>query len=116
MEKITVRVEALRVIVQDNRDAHRSIFERAVEKYRERMIEELERCLDDIKNRRTLTVRLGLPVPEDHTDDYDRVLRMLDLMVGDTVELTEADVAMYVQDDWAWKRNWAASTTSYLAT
>lgn len=114
MEKITVEVAALREIVQRNRDAHRDIFERAVVVYRERMIEELERNLDDIKNGRVLHVRIGLPVPEDHTDDYDRVLRMLDLSVDEQIELTEADVAMYVQDDWAWKRNWAASTTSYL--
>lgn len=113
MQKITVRKTELREIIQANRDEHREIFEEAVEAFKARCIEELESRLKDVRAGRKINMMISLPVPEDHTEDYDRALRMLELSIDDEIDLTEEDVAQYVQDDWSWSRAWAANTGSY---
>lgn len=113
MRTIIVLKDELREIVQANRDEHRNDFLEAQEKFRERVVEELERRLEDARQGRQVDMAIRLPVPEDHTADYDRVLRMLDISVGDTIELEEDDVACYVQDDWAWKRAWISTMSNY---
>lgn len=113
MNTITVDKTRLRERVQQNRDAHREIFNQATEAFHDRYISEVEKFLDDAKQGLRYELTIRLPRPEDHTADYDRVLEMIDMSVGDTMELEELDVAYYIQDDWAWKRAWVGSTLDY---
>ena len=99
--------------VQKNRDAHRSVFEHALEGYRERWIEELERRLQDVRRGRAIDQYFRLPEPENHTGDYDRVLTMARMSVDEVVELSEDEFAMYVMDQWAWKNDFARTATMY---
>ncbi|MDQ0375999.1 hypothetical protein [Cellulomonas humilata] len=99
--------------LQANRDNHRAIFERAVEGYRERWVEELERRLRDVRRGREINQYFSLPEPEDHTDDYDRVLTMARMSVDEVIELKEDEVAMFVMDQWSWKSSFTRTTTMY---
>lgn len=114
MQEIKVRVEKLKDIIEANRTKHREVFLAAQEKYRARAIEELDRRLSDARSDRPFDVFIRLPVPEDHTKDYDRILQMLAICSDDTIALGEADVAQYVMDDWEWKRAWLGNTASYV--
>jgi hypothetical protein len=58
---------------------------------------------------------ISLPMPEDHTDDYERAIKMLDLDVREDIELTEQEFAQYVLDDWGWKDQWTTTNSAYLA-
>ena len=102
----TVRLNRDEVVasVQENRDSHRSVFEEALEGYRDRWIKELERRLHDVRRGREINQYFSLPEPEDHTDDYDRILTMARMSVDDVIELSEDDFAMYVMDQWSWPR------------
>jgi hypothetical protein len=75
---------------------------------------ELERRVRDLKHSRQVNQYIGLPEPEDHTDDYDRVLTMIEMSINDTVELSENEFAMYVMDQWDWKQSFTESTYRYL--
>lgn len=99
--------------VQRNRDEHRSVFEEALEGYRDRWIKELERRLRDVRRGRQIDQRFSLPEPEDHTSDYDRILTMARMSVDDVIELSEDEFAMYVMDQWSWKNNFTRTTTMY---
>lgn len=61
---------------------------------------------------------LGIPEPEDHTEDhtgdYDRVIMMAHMSVEDTITLSEDEFAMYVMDQWRWKQDFADTTLCYL--
>lgn len=109
-----VKVSDLQQILQANRAAHREKFLKAQEVYRQHVIEWLEARLDDARNGRKLERAIRLPEPEEHTEDYDRVLKMLELNQHETIELSESEVATYVMDDWGWKHSFAQNTTSYL--
>lgn len=115
MKDIHVDKNELLAILRENRANHRETFEKAQVVFRERLIEELDRKLEDARAGRRVDVHVRLPVPEDHTGDYDRVIRMLELEVDTTVMLSEQDMNQYVQDQWGWNASFAANTTSYLA-
>jgi hypothetical protein len=108
-----VRVEREKVLerMRENRAQHRAIFEAAIEGYRQRVIEVLDQMIADARAGRRIRQNVGLPEPADHTDDYDLVIDMLELEVEDVIELTQAEFAQYVRDDWGWKGQFYAQTT-----
>ncbi|HVQ17874.1 MAG TPA: hypothetical protein VMT27_02415 [Actinomycetes bacterium] len=115
MELITVVKADLLDTLRSNRDEHRSMFIKAQEKYREAMIEELDRALSDAKAGRKIKRAFSLPIPEDHTEDFDTAIEMLEWDQGDTVDLGQRDFLTYVKNNWGWQASFAATTQSYLA-
>jgi hypothetical protein len=115
MENIKVDKRELLEKVQENRDGHHQVFEDAMEVYREQMIKELDSMIADAKAGRKIRRTVSMPEPEDHTRDYDRVIKMLEMSVEDIIELDEVDFDRYVQDNWVWSHSFASNTTSYAA-
>jgi hypothetical protein len=115
MDTIVVEKSDLIERLKQNRDEHRAIFERAQSVYREKVIEELDRALDDAKNGRKILRFLNLPEPEDHTREFDTAIQMLEWDTSGTVELTRRDFARYVQNEWEWRASFSANTESYSA-
>lgn len=113
MQRVRLNKEEFISKVRQNRDQHRAVFERAVEGYRHRLIAELERRMADVRKGRRIDQYLALPEPEDHTDDYDRILTMAEMSIDSTIELSEDEFAMYVMDQWRWKQDFTATTTRY---
>lgn len=110
MEKVTVEKAVLLETLQQNRDDHRTIFEEALEGFQTTVVAELERKLADIRAGKRSDVRISLRVPEDHTGDYSRAIRMIEMSIGDTVTLSEHDFAQYVMDDWGWQGVFVANS------
>lgn len=100
--------------IQENRDTHRSVFEAALEGYRTEAVKRLERQIEEIKAGK-LVSHFSLTLPEDHTDDYDTVLSMLNACVDEEIELTMSDYAMYMLDEWSWKKQFITSNSLYAA-
>lgn len=113
MNAIIVKKIELLTAIRQNRNSHREIFLKAQKKFRERFIEELDRRLADARHGLKIDTYIGLPRPKDHTADYDRAIRMLEMETREHIELEESDFAVYVMDQWAWKQNWTASTLAY---
>lgn len=101
--------------IKENRDRHRDIFLKAQEGYRIQLIKELDQMLADARDGKKLRRFVTLPEPEDHTDDYDRVIKMLEMSVEEQLEIDETQFAMYVMDDWGWKKNWTTTNAAYIA-
>lgn len=102
--------------VRQNREAHRAIFEEALEGYRDKVVESLNAHLERIKRGEVLAISVHYPQPEDHTRDYDRLLEMLKLTTDGDVELSETQFAQYMQDDWTWKRQFITTNAAYSKT
>lgn len=114
----TVRVERLVLLekLEENRDAHRDLFLEAQKGYRKAVIKELDQMLQEARDGRPIRRYLELPEPQDHTNDYDNVIAMLEMSVDETIELTSTDFSQYVRDDWSWKALAQLVNTSYTAT
>lgn len=113
MRTVTVHREEFLNRLRINRDNHRAVFEDALEGYRNRLTAELERRVRDLKRGRKVDQYIGLPEPEDHTDDYDRIIAMAEMSISDRVELSQDEFAMYVMDQWRWRQSFSDSTELY---
>lgn len=113
MRTVTVDRDEFIARVKKNRADHRKVFEEALKGYEHRLTAELERRIADLKRHRRINQYIGLPEPEDHTDDYDRVLTMAEMSIEDTIRLDEDEFGMYVMDQWRWKQSFTESTAVY---
>lgn len=103
-------------VLASNRAKHRAIFEEAVEGYRKKAVEMLNANLDAIKANKNHRVGVYLQVPEDHTRDYDRIIKMVNMSTDDEIVLQETDFKSYVMDDWQWTQQFLASNSVYSAS
>ena len=113
LTKITVDKADLIERLKANRDEHRAEYDAACSVYRDRCIAEIENMLADARSgviRRNLT----LPIPEEHTEDYDRAIDMLEWAQSDTIELTQQEFATLVRNQWGWLSSFTATTSSYI--
>lgn len=115
MNTITVKKPDLIEKIRINRDQHREQFLAAQEKYREKWISILDARLADARRGKRIDQFIRLPEPEDHTQDYDTALAMLEWEVGDEIELERHDFERYVENRWEWAHSFATNTQSYLA-
>jgi hypothetical protein len=111
---ITVNKGELLDQLKENREKHHDLYEKAWDGYCKLARETLEEMLATIKAKKPIARGIGHIPPEDHTGDYDDVIDMLSWSLGDEVELTQTQFIQYVKDDWGWKEQWTASTTSYI--
>ena len=58
---------------------------------------------------------ISLPTPEDHTDDYDQILLMLEMEINETVTIDYRTFRQYVMDEWDWKASFNTTNTFYAA-
>lgn len=114
MREARVKKDELVEVVTEARNAHRMIFEKALEGYHKKVVEELEKRLEDARNGVRYIHHVALIEPQDHTDDFDRALRMLSMEVSDEVVLSEGEFAQLVMNEWSWAQQFAASTQPYL--
>lgn len=115
MKTITVEKDQLLRTLRENRDRHRELFDKAQIVYRDQMIEELDRALQEARNGGKIIRAFSLPVPEDHTSDFDTAINMLTWDTADTVELTHPEFRTYVENEWGWQQSFHANTVAYAA-
>jgi hypothetical protein len=113
--QITVDKGDLLGALMENRRKHRTVFEAALEGYQGRLQEILEDKIKMIAQGKLPDIRITLIQPEDHTTDYDRIIKMAQMHQGETFDLDEQQFAQYVMDDWGWKRQWLETNTAYAA-
>jgi hypothetical protein len=115
LDTVRLRKDDLIAAIRGNRDGHRAAFLQAQQGWHTIVLEELERRLADARAGRKVNTIFSYPEPVDHTRDYDRVLRILDMSLDPELELSQQDFAKYVMDDWEWKAQWTQSTVAYAA-
>lgn len=115
MEKVKVNKAELLAVLKDNRNKHKSLFDLAVEGYRKAVLEDLDQHMERVKKGSLERIVIVLPVPEDHTSDYDRVIKMCEMSIDDVLEVEEQEFSEYVMDSWSWKKQWLLSNTQYTS-
>jgi len=116
---IKANIDELLNTIIFNRDNHRDTFEQALTNYHNKAIEEFEKRIERIKKNKDFSLYVNIPVPEDHTEDYDRVIKMLQMhkKAGeDFIEISEHQFSMYICDEWAWRKQWLTNTQSYTTS
>ena len=112
MDEVNVDRTKLLQILMKNRDSHRAIFERAIEGYRQKVIQHLDYALECARRGEKMITALILSKPIDHTPDYDRAIGMLEMSVDENVVIDNGEYRMYVLDEWNWSRQFSESSRS----
>ena len=113
MKDVKVRRADLVEKLQENRASHRGIVEKAWAGYKSKVISELEKALERAKKGDKSHIFISLPMPEDHTKDYDRVITMFQMSVDTEIVLSEADFNNYVMDQWGWTGSFTTTNSTY---
>jgi len=116
MQDIEVDKGKLLNIMRRNRDAHHAIVLEAQAGFREKVIERLDEMLKMAAEGKKIDINVGLRMPEDHTEEYDTIIGMLELDIHDTVELDMSQYKPWVQDEWGWQRSFTTTNAYYSAT
>ena len=102
-------------ILKTNRENHRTLFLKAQDIYRELVIKELDGMLKDAREGSSIRRRVNFSAPEDHTNDYDRMIGILELSNDETLDLTISEYTYYVEDNWTWAKAANAKASNYTA-
>lgn len=116
MNEITVNKTRLIATMKLNRDDHHAIVLEAQEGFRKKVVERLDEMLKLAADGQKIDLHIGLQMPEDHTDEYDTVIGMLELDINETVELDISQYRQWVQDQWGWQRSFTTTNAYYSAT
>jgi hypothetical protein len=115
VHEVEVHKDELLEKLQRNRDNHRATFEKALEGYKRELYKELNYRISELTAGRVPNRHIQLPEPEDHTNDYDRVITMVEMSVSDTIKLTAQEFAQFVMDDWGWKQAFTNTSQRYIS-
>lgn len=118
MDTTRINKHQLLEIVRDNMAKHVAEYIEATVGFNEQFWERVA-SLSKLKDEKEARDRAGaiysMQKPVSHEADYKRVIRMLELSVDDVIEIGEHEFMQYVQDEWAWKQQFAATTSLYNA-
>jgi hypothetical protein len=114
VKSVYVNKERLLETLRENREEHRALFEEAQVKYREKVIEVLDKRLAEARAGGRVRTYINLPEPVDYTKNFDEAIQMVEWEESDSIELDERDFQRYVLNKWEWAGAFAANTTAYV--
>lgn len=106
------RVNLLEILMS-NREQHHHLFEEAWTEYRRRVVTAMEHNLDNARAGGDVQLMITMRTPEDHTEEYDAVIGLLEMSDDETIELNARDYERFVLDRWEWRRSFKDNTLSY---
>ena len=115
MNPIKVKKQKLLEILKENLSRHKKIFLDAMKGYRKKVIELLDAHIAEAKGGGKIFTTIHLREPVDQTEDYERVIGMLEMAEETLIELSEGDYARYVLDTWDWSGNFYTTNSAYTS-
>lgn len=114
--RVRVKKDDLIETVTRHRDEHVAIFKEAITAWA-RVLRDGLVAANNAAGDGSDSVRVVVnnPRPYNHTKDYDRIIRMLDLSVDDVIDLNETEFACIMMDDWSWQRDFLLIASRYSA-
>lgn len=125
MRQITIKkVDALEKI-KANREIHIADFKEAVEGYKKEVQREVAKAIvklqgqaDKIIDSNGVPQQLtpfysALKVPQSHEDDYNTVIKMLEMEIKPEITISTEEFTCYLEDKWDWKEDFTRTTTVY---
>jgi len=117
MQNTKIKKDELVKIVTDNRAKHIAEHKTAIEGWKVQLTKEAKKLVKNIKkNADDVTGYIALPRPQSYETSYDSILKKLSLTQDETIELTDQDFSMLVEDNWHFKAHFSASNSAYSVT
>lgn len=114
MENVRVSKTELLEKVMQNRNQHAELFKKAQEGFIRRWTEEMHDMMKAAENG-DVRLYVGLTPPSDHTAEYNRAIRMLEMSQDDTIEIDTETFAQLVMNEWQWFNQATAINATYAS-
>lgn len=111
--KVTVKKAELLEAMRANRTKHEAEYAEALAGYHVLVVERLKKMLAKAEERQLKDQSVGLLEPENHTEDYERVIRMLEMSTAEEISITEHQFSQYVLDKWNWQKAFKTLSAQY---
>jgi len=101
--------------VKANLDKHNVDVAEALSLRRETIAKSFEKQLKEIEFDVDFQPKehLSFPMPKDHSEDYKKAIRMIEMTTDEVIELTESQFDKLVMDNWGWKSDLIATSSVY---
>ena len=111
--ELNVSRESLLEKLRANKKTHRQKYEKALMVFRDEAVKELDSLMSAVKAGKLVHIVSRLPLPEEHTSDYDAAIGLLEMSSDRLIPLTNHEYETYVLDRWEWARSFASNTMRY---
>ena len=118
-QTVTVKRDDIIDALHQGLKKHKIEYRNAVSEYEEACVKFLEEALEHVKSgvfdREKIT--LSLIKPENYSDEYQRILDMLEYSVDETLTLDADTFRAYFKGEWSWQARFndiVGSTKAYL--
>lgn len=115
MNNVNIEKSALLPILLENKEKYNQIYHSAVSGYWSKAEEVLNNKLNSIKNQEKIEPYLGLAFPENHEDDYNRAIKMVELSADNVLNLSQSEFNQYVLNDWTWRNTFLSVSSVYCS-
>ncbi len=101
--------------VKANLDKHNADVAEALSLRRETIAKSFEKQLKEMEFDVDFQPKehLSFPMPKDHSEDYKKAIRMIEMTTDEVIELTESQFDKLVMDNWGWKSDLIAASSVY---
>jgi len=113
---VTIPKNKLLASVNNNRNRHRKIFLEALRGYQKKIVKILDKMLKDVKAGRRINHMINLPMPQDMTEEYNTVIKMLEMSSDKEIKLSSEDFSRFVEDKWDWTISFLSNNAPYSKT
>jgi hypothetical protein len=114
MQEVLISKDKLLTKLKENRETHRAQFKEALEGWKERVLEELEKAVENAKKGLKYETYFSLPRPEDHTEEYNAVIDQVEWNEEEQIELDLHSFNQFIRDDWGWKKDFLTNSAMYM--
>jgi hypothetical protein len=111
--KVTIKRTDLLTALKENQTKHAAEYKEAYEGYKVAFVTEAERLVVRAKEGKFDIQVIALAAPQDHSKDYNRVIRMMEMCTADEIIVSESQFSQYVLDEWNWQANFKATAMAY---
>jgi len=112
MNKVIVNKADLLKVLTKNRKNHEKKFKKAIKEYRKQVIQHLEYAINCAKTNKKIITHILLTMPENHIEDYDRVIGMLQMSTENEITIDDIQYRHYVLDKWLWMKQFRETSSS----
>lgn len=116
MKNVRIYATNLLLTVRENRAKHKIDYDEAVEGYKTKVIEELQNALTTALSNTAVNytgIKQLLQPPQNYLNEYDRIIKMLEMSSDEIIELSEQEFNQIVLDEWLWTAQFTNSSLLY---
>ena len=112
-QTVNVNRQDLLVALRAGLEKHKAAYTEAVSDYQAAVLKFLGDALKRAKKGDFKDVVLKLTPPSDRSDDYVKVIEMLEMSVDENINLDAESFRAYVKNEWPWTRSFELAGTMY---